>query len=107
MIMPNPFVDVATLSGLDLDERRAAIQRADEERAELRQSQIQAQASPVATPDERIRRWEDLHGLRLPRDPNHKLIQVIANDTALPVEEVIAEQRRRADASRAKSGVGA
>lgn len=95
----NPLVDIATLAGLDLGDRRAAIQRADQERADLRRSQIEAQAAPATTPQERIRLWEDLHGLRLPRNADHKLVRVIARDTALTPRQVNEEQLRRAGAS--------
>lgn len=100
----NPPIHTANLVGLDVGDRRAAIQRAEEERAELRRSKIEAQAAPSTTPEERIRVWEDLHGLRLPRNADHKLIRVIARDTALTVRQVNEEQVRRVDASHATIG---
>ena len=79
----------------DVNERRAAAVRAEEERVQLRASKIEAQSSPFATPQERIRLWESLHGLALPRDPSHRLIRVIATATGLTVQDVHDEQTRR------------
>ncbi len=81
--------------GLEGSERRAAAIRAEEERAQLRHSRIEAQSSPYATPQERIRLWEELHGLALPRDHDHRLVGVIATHTALTVKDVHDEQTRR------------
>src|SRR5687768_5162258 len=89
------FPDNVFAAGLDTNERRAAVQRAEQERADERHAKIEAQASPFATPRERIRMWEDLHGLVLPRDTEHKLVRVIANSTALTVSDVQEEQARR------------
>jgi uncharacterized caspase-like protein len=91
----NRSVDGFFATGLDANERRAAALRAEQERAELRSSKIEAQASPFATPQERIRLWEDLHGLRLPISADHRLVRVIATSTALSVREVHDEQIRR------------
>jgi hypothetical protein len=46
-------------------------------------------------PSERIRIWERLHGLPLPRNPTHKLLNVIAAATDLQLEQVQEEQRLR------------
>jgi|JRYI01.1.fsa_nt_gb hypothetical protein len=81
--------------GLEGNDRRAAAIRAEEERAQLRHSRIEAQSSPFATPQERIRLWEELHGLKLPRDRDHRLVRVIAANTALTVQDVHDEQTRR------------
>ncbi len=79
----------------DAGDPRLAIERAQQERMAERQSRIEAQSSSLATPEERVQRWEDLHGVRLPADPNHKLVRVIALDTALEIEQVRGEQLRR------------
>lgn len=88
----------SSVASLEIKDRKAAIERAEHERAAERHSRIEAQSSPLLTPQERVQRWEDLHGVRLPKDPNHKLVRVIAQDTALPIEQVRAEQMRRAPA---------
>jgi hypothetical protein len=46
--------------------------------------------------EERIRIWERLHALRLPRSTGHVLVMVIATQTRLTVGQVHDEQRRRA-----------
>lgn len=90
-VSPDPFA----VGILDSSDRRAAAERALAERAAFRRSQIEEQSSPLLTAQERVRRWEALHGLRLPLDPNHRLVRVIATDTALAIEQVQGEQRRR------------
>ena len=76
-------------------ERRAAVLRADEERAAERRRELDLQTSPANGPQERIRIWERLHALRLPILATHPLVAVIANDTELTTRDVETEQRRR------------
>jgi hypothetical protein len=83
----------------DPSDRTAAILRANQERAAARQSQIEALAAPGTSADERIRLWERLHGLNLPRDAQHKLLRIIARDTQLTLRQVQDEQSRRASPS--------
>jgi hypothetical protein len=90
-----PNIDVATLIGLNAEDRRAIILRAEMERAESRRMLRIAQSAPSAPARERIRIWEELHGLNLPRDSEHKLVRIIARDTALTLDEVRGEQSRR------------
>jgi hypothetical protein len=63
---------------------------------ERRQQELDEQRSPRNTATDRIRIWERLHQLRLPRAADHPLIAVIAANTGLSLEEVQAEQRARA-----------
>ncbi len=67
----------------------------NEERAQQRLAQLSAQRSESNSPDVRIRNWEKLHGLRLPSDPQHPVLDVIAAATRLTLPEVQAEQRAR------------
>lgn len=76
-------------------DHRLQVERAQQERAALRDSELEAQSSPVKEPRERIETWERLHALRLPRAPDHLLVKVIATQTRLTVAEVQEEQRRR------------
>ena len=76
-------------------ERRLQVQRAEQERAALRESELEDQSSPVKEPRERIEIWERLHALRLPRSPDHLLLMVIATQTRLTVAQLHEEQRRR------------
>ena len=66
-----------------------------EEAAKRRQTQIDEQSSPLNSPPVRIRAWERLHQIDLPRDPNHRLLQLIATNTGLTVDEIHAEQQAR------------
>lgn len=87
------------LGALNVADRRAAVQRETQERALERQEQLASQRSPLNSPQERLRIWERLHSLSLPRSRTHKLVRVIAQQTDLTVLEVQEEQRRRAEQS--------
>ena len=77
-------------------EFRLQVQKAEQERVVLRDSELEAQSSPAKTSRERIEVWERLHALRLPRASNHLLLAVIAKQTQLTLGEVHEEQIRRA-----------
>jgi hypothetical protein len=79
----------------DIVERRAKARREHDERVAERQQQIALQSSPLSDPDERIRLWEKLHALTLPRSSGHRLLHVIAAQTNLSIHEVRAAQQRR------------
>lgn len=83
-------------SSTDYRERMALIQA---EAIERRQQQLHEQSSPLNTPSDRIRIWERLHQVELPRNPSHRLIGVIAQNTGLSADDVRAEQRIRANPS--------
>lgn len=84
------------LGAMNTADRRAAIQREELERATARQERLAAQRSPLNPPEDRIRVWERLHSLNLPRSGAHKLVPVIALQTDLTVQQVRDEQSRRA-----------
>ena len=65
------------------------------ERAEKRRLDLAEQRSAVNPPDVRIRVWERVHELRLPRDPEHPILYVIAIGTGLTLAQVREEQRKR------------
>lgn len=71
------------------------------EALDRRQQELSEQRSPLNTPADRIRIWERLHQLPLPRNPGHRLITVIAANTGLSLEDVRAEQLVRARAKAA------
>jgi hypothetical protein len=77
----------------DYRERMALLQS---EALKRRQQELHEQSSPLNTPSDRIRIWERLHQLELPRSPSHALIAIIATNTGLSTEDVHAEQRMRA-----------
>jgi len=79
----------------DLAERRAQIEHQNQERAAERQQQIALQSSTLSGPEERIRLWEKLHALNLPRSAQHKLLGVIAEQTNLSIQDVLDAQQRR------------
>jgi uncharacterized protein YmfQ (DUF2313 family) len=87
--------DIAAGFGTTAD-RRAAVEREQQERAAERSKQLASQVSPLNEPQERIRIWERLHGLNLPVAASHKLVRVIATQTDLTIQQVQDEQKRRA-----------
>ncbi len=85
----------ATSSGNWMTDHRARIALEESERLERRRQEILEQTSERNTPAERIRIWERRHGLRLPRDANHRLIGIVARQTDLALDQVREEQQRR------------
>ena len=78
---------------VDLAERLTA---QEYERAEKRRQELAEQRSDLNPPHVRIRTWESVHQLRMPSDPAHPILDVIAVSTRLTLEEVREEQRTRA-----------
>ena len=74
-----------------------------EERAQHRRVQLTEQHSNLNTPDVRIRIWEKVHELRLPLDPMHPIVEVVAAATRLTLEEVRQEQQTRREAQAASA----
>ena len=68
----------------------------ESERAEKRRQELAEQRSDLNSPDVRIRVWEKIHQRRLPSDPAHPILAVIAVSTRLTLAEVRTEQRARA-----------
>lgn len=89
--------------GQTADERRATALRMEEERQEARRSALAEQVSIHNTARERIDIWERLHALRLPSQPSHPLLKVIAKQTSLTVQDIIQEQQRRNQAASVSS----
>jgi hypothetical protein len=61
-----------------------------------RQEELREQSAPHNDPSARIKIWERLHQIELPRNPSHPLIAIIAANTGLGVGDVQAEQQLRA-----------
>ena len=76
---------------------RARIARRQADAAEVRQRELIEQTSTINSPDLRIRIWERLHEISLPRDSAHRLLGVIAAQTGLTMTQVHDEQRNRAN----------
>jgi len=68
----------------------------EHERNEKRRLELAEQRSDLNPPEVRIRTWERIHALRMPSDPTHPILDVIAIGTRLTLEEVREEQRARA-----------
>ncbi len=83
-------------SGELMKDYRVRLEMEEQERLERKRREREELRSDSRTPDARIRAWEQFHGLRLPSDPTHPVVQVIVSDTRLTLEEVVAEQQARA-----------
>jgi len=81
--------------GETIPDYRVRLAREQEESHQRRLLELAEQASVRNIPSERIRIWERLHGLALPRSPAHNLLGVIAAATDLDIEQVQEEQRVR------------
>jgi len=75
---------------------RARLVHQQAEAAERRRLDLAEQSSRLKTAEERIRIWERIHEVNLPRDTGHNLVDIIAANTGLTPSEVQDEQRRRA-----------
>jgi hypothetical protein len=62
-----------------------------------RAAELIQQTLVTNSPEARIRIWEQRHQITLPRNPEHQLIDVIADATALTRAQVLEEQRLRAE----------
>jgi hypothetical protein len=83
------------VSGETIADYRARIAQHQAELLDRRQQELLEQASTLHTPAMRIRIWERLHQVAMPRSPAHRLLDVIAANTGLSIEEVREEQRQR------------
>ncbi len=75
---------------------RARLVHQQAEAAERRRTDLAEQCSRLKTAEERIRIWERIHEVNLPRDPAHRLVDIIAANTGLTGADVRDEQQRRA-----------
>jgi hypothetical protein len=87
-------------------EHRQRVQKLLVEGEQQRQVAVNQQRSSSLTPPQRIRHWERLHSTALPSASNHALLQVIAQQTDLMLEQVQAEQQRRVVYLAAKAAGG-
>jgi hypothetical protein len=76
-------------------EYRDMMERRKLEKATLKQRTIAGLTAPQFDAQRRIRIWESLHGLNLPKSSSHELLSLIAKKTALTLDEVRREQIRR------------
>ena len=87
----------AVQAGESTADYRTRMARLQAEALEQWQKQLAEQTSVLNSPSDRIRVWERRHQIDLPRDPGHRLIKLIAENTGLSAEEVYEEQRLRAE----------
>ena len=80
----------------DLVNTAERLAREEYERSEKRRQELAEQGSELNPPEVRIRTRERIHQLRMPSDPAHPILDVIAISTRLTLEEVREEQRMRA-----------
>lgn len=78
-----------------LADHRERIALEEEERARNRTSQFEELRSEVNSAPVRICAWEKMHGLRLPSDPAHPILRVIASTTGISLSCLREEQRAR------------
>jgi hypothetical protein len=95
----NTWRDSLPFAGEPSSEFRERLARQQAAASERRQQALTEQASTLNTPQARIRIWEQLHAISLPRDSAHRLISVIAAHTGLTVAQVREEQQQRAAGS--------
>jgi hypothetical protein len=75
---------------------RTRLVNAQAEAAERRRMDLAEQCSRLKTAEERIRIWERIHEVNLPRDSEHRLLDIIAANTGLSTADIRDEQQRRA-----------
>lgn len=86
----------SSLGGGLMGEHRDRVLLEQAEALQRRQRDLREQTSAQHPAEIRIRIWEQLHQMDLPRQPGHSLMQLIAAQTELSLEQVDREQRRRA-----------
>jgi hypothetical protein len=83
---------------------RARLVHQQAEAAERRRLDLAEQSSRLKSAEERIRIWERIHEVTLPRDTAHNLVEIIASNTGLTEADVRDEQQRRAAVRAAATG---
>ena len=85
MTMSEPLID-----------HRARLEQVQFEAAARRERALIDQRSPENSPEVRVRIWERLHQVRLPKDPAHPVMARVAEVTGLELAQVLEVQRFRA-----------
>ena len=93
--MNNPL----STAGDPMLDHRARLERAQLEAKERRQVAMAEQRCIDSTPAQRVAAWERLHHLRLPSDPGHPILGVVAEQTELDLAQVRGVQRDRKSAA--------
>ena len=104
MIDRRSFYGAVADPGL-LADRRTQFAQEQQDRSLERRQQMALLSSPLSSADERIRLWEKLHALALPRSPTHKLLSIIAKQTEMDRAQVLEVQQQRCTPVPANPGV--
>lgn len=80
-------------------DRRLEIAAREAAEDERKREELFQQSAATNSAEMRIRIWERRHGLALPRDPDHPLLQRVARATGLSLADVQEEQRQRLSAA--------
>jgi hypothetical protein len=83
-------------SDYNISDFRVQAERARLEAEQRRTQALFDQRSHENPPEVRVRIWERLHQLRMPKDPAHAILTQIAKQTHLELAEVQEVQRLRA-----------
>jgi hypothetical protein len=75
---------------------RALAERRRLEAEQERSQALRDQCAPENSPEARVRIWERLHQLRLPRAPAHAILLQVAQQTGLQMADLHEVQRLRA-----------
>ena len=75
-----------------------------QEKAYQRQLELEELKSDLNSAERRVRTWEKVHGLLLPRSPSHPILDLIAVKTRLTLQEVLQVQSSDAARRAARSG---
>jgi len=77
-------------------DHRTRLENARLDAEERRRLAMVEQCSPGNTHEARVRAWERLHQVRLPRSSGHAVLAIVARQTGLALAEVHAVQQQRA-----------
>ena len=77
-------------------DHRARLEHLRLQAEERRRQAMVDQCSPEHSHEARVRAWERLHQVRLPRSPGHAVLLIVARQTGMALAEVQAVQRQRA-----------
>jgi hypothetical protein len=78
-----------------ITDHRARLALEEEERLTQRSRQFEELRAEFNSVSVRIRAWEKMHGLCLPTNPAHPILDVIASVTGIPLTALREEQRTR------------
>ena len=90
--LPTAIADCAEL----MRDHRARMLHAREQAAARRKRAIEDQRCSSLAAPERVSMWENLHQVRIPTDPDHPILLIIAQQTGLRLDDVRGVQRNRA-----------